>query len=467
MPPILPPEIFQIIFENVDDRKTLCHILITSRHLCQLVEPLLYTRIRISQHSFIPIHSMRLHSLLEGLETGRRARYVRDLYLGADVTMPGSCTLIDKILVKTTHLECLTLQLFNSDSSSGWRFALFQRRLTFNLTSLTLSNCGLYLDHALLHLLESQTSLKILNLGFPRGHEYGYEFSPTSFPNLKVLSTHSSLASTFLRTSARITRLQISGSTRPPHSDITDQHCADTVRTLSSQISIDPKTGIAFASLLPNLEWFSGAIDSAEQLEHLLTHNRKLRGVRIVGFMPSSCSGDKIHRLFGTLATLQFLEYGGSDYKPYRWYRGATAPSRIRWLCEYDSKWLADWEEDVVYEINPVAHCAKKRTQALGFHPHTALPVMMRGRPFGAGAGGCLVVVSIATEQERVGVGTNHCESAGSTFGRAWQEGQERQHCPRDMLLVRVSGNRLRNTQQQGGRTLTSFCDEMNESRVI
>lgn len=209
----------------------------------------------------------------------------------------------------------------------------------------------MYLDQALLHFLGSQTSLQILNLGYPRGHEHGYKFPSTSFPNLRVLCAHSSLAYAFLSTSARITRLQISRPIRLPHSDISDQRCTDVVRTLSSLTS-SPETGISFASLLPNLEWFSGPIDSAEQLEHLLTHNRKLRGIRFTSWMPSSRSGNKIHRLFGTLATLQFLEYYGSEYKQYRWYRGAAAPTRIRWFCDFGSEWLADWREDAVNVFN-------------------------------------------------------------------------------------------------------------------
>lgn len=80
-----------------------------------------------------------------------------------------------------------------------------------------------------------------------------------------------------------------------------------------------------------------------------LPDNLQLRGIRLPRFHTPSSHHD-ICCLFDTIRTLEFVELTteGPEFKPKRWYRGAAAPTPIRWLCKPRQEWRSDWAEDVV-----------------------------------------------------------------------------------------------------------------------
>ncbi|KAG9218024.1 hypothetical protein CCMSSC00406_0008801 [Pleurotus cornucopiae] len=346
--PIFPPEILRIVFEKVEHKGTLLDLLVTSRQFSQLVEPILYAQIYI----FPKIGwSMRMmfQSLLEALETSNRRKvpYVRAFTLMANEMTRGENGLLIHLLEKMVNLKSLTLRLYKY-------YNFFQPNPTFALARFEFKCVHYHQDLDLLRLLESQPSLEMLLLDDARQHEDNprHIFSPTSFPNLKVLSLDSSLVYDFLRASPRLTRLRVWGNVDAPPTD-SDPICIDTVRTLVCANTFIPNAVISLASLFPNLEWLTGRIDTVQDLERLSTHARELRGIRFTTRVPSWFSGDNIPRLFEFLPALEFLDYiDGTDWERYRWYRDATAPTHVFWLCRDDDVWLADWVEDAVDVID-------------------------------------------------------------------------------------------------------------------
>ncbi|KAG9218075.1 hypothetical protein CCMSSC00406_0010089 [Pleurotus cornucopiae] len=103
---ILPPEMLLTIFAKVDDKTTLCKLLVTSRQFSYLVEPFLYARIDLRGSTLM---LSRTQSLLEALETSkwRKASYVKVLSVvsfATDAAVP-----IGKILARTVNLKSLKL----------------------------------------------------------------------------------------------------------------------------------------------------------------------------------------------------------------------------------------------------------------------------------------------------------------------------------------------------------------------
>ncbi|KAF4590805.1 hypothetical protein EYR40_009402 [Pleurotus pulmonarius] len=291
---------------------------------------------------------MRTIRLLEALQASdwRRARYVQALSFPSAASGTGELMLIGKILSKTANLNSLKLHTLSNFSFERGQF--FQENPTFTLTTLHLSSDRSRYDKALLVFLESQTSLESLHLRLSSYElEDKHVFSAASFPRLRVLYIHSSLVPNILRTSARLTHLRLTGHHDWPEPEYPDELCAETVRTLSCQVSAE--TAVAsMLSLFSNIEWLSGPFNTAS-LDDLCSLNHKLRGISFAELPPSSgFSQDEMARAFRTRPTLQFIEYAGSGGRRYRWYRGATSPMAVRWLCTPDEEWLADWEEEVV-----------------------------------------------------------------------------------------------------------------------
>ncbi|KAF9492555.1 hypothetical protein BDN71DRAFT_1497446 [Pleurotus eryngii] len=208
-----------------------------------------------------------------------------------------------------------------------------------------MSSTHLHKDQNMLDFLESQTSLETLHLTRSRHLENKPEFSSTSFPNLKALFVHCSLVHPFLRTSARLERLCVTGRAYLPNSRPGNTIYTDSIRTLSCLRLSGAEVAISVASLFPNLEWLSGPITTAN-LDDLRTHNRKLRGILLTGPAYAGFLQDEAKQFFDTIPTLQFVEYSQSHN---RLYRGAAASTSVRWLCELGEEWLADWVEDVVH----------------------------------------------------------------------------------------------------------------------
>lgn len=336
---ILPPEMLLAIFAKVDDKTTLCNLLVTSRQFSHLVEPFLYARIDL------PGSTLMLSRILEALETSkwRRASYVKALSVvsfATDAAVP-----IGKILARTVNLKSLKLDALSSVSFQKY---IFYRRPTYSLTTLHLESYYVLHDNGLLDCLESQRSLEALSLPVHSAH-FGknHTFAPTSFPKLKVLFAHVSLAIAFLRTSAPLKHLRVFHPLfqNRDFADVsTDGLRTDSVRTLSCLLRDE---AALLASLFPDLEWLSGPL-TATGLDALHLHNHKLRGLLLQVPNRSRVSQDDVARLFGTMPALQFIEYTTNDGKHHRWYRDAAAPTLVRWLCDPEKEWLADWVEDVV-----------------------------------------------------------------------------------------------------------------------
>lgn len=344
---ILPPEILRIVFANIDDKNALCNLSITSRQFRELVEPLLYARIVFPASSSSALKVTRLESLLKALEAsgGRRAPYVHAISFAATSSRTGEPGLIDKILAKTINLKCLKLYSLSGSSMKGHTF---QHNPVFTLTVLHMSSTHLHKDQDMLDFLESQVSLETLHLTRSRHLENKPEFSASSFPNLKALFVHTSLVHPFLRTSARLERLCVTGRGYWPNSRPGNTIYTDSIRTLSCLRLSSAEVAISMASLFPNLEWLSGPITTAN-LDELCAHNRNLRGILLTGPAHAGFSQDEAKQFLDTIPSLQFVEYSQSHNRFYRWYRGAAAPTLVRWLCELGEEWLADWVEDVVH----------------------------------------------------------------------------------------------------------------------
>ncbi|KAF9494812.1 hypothetical protein BDN71DRAFT_927758 [Pleurotus eryngii] len=345
--PIFPPEILRVVFEKVEHKGTLLNLLVTSRQFSQVAEPILYARVYIFPKIGVSMRMM-FQSLLEALETSNRRRvpYVRAFYLLADEMTPRENRLLIDLLEKMVNLKSLKLRLYKY-------FNFFRPSTTFALARFEFKCVHYHWDLDLLYLLESQPSLEILLLDDARQHEDDprHIFSPTSFPNLKALSLHSSLVYDFLRASPRLIRLRVRGNDDVPPAD-SDPICIRTVRTLVYR-NTSTDALISLASLFPNLEWLTGPINTMQDLERLSIHARELRGIRFTTRVPSWFSGDNIPRLFEILPALEFLDYmDGTDWERYRWYRDAAAPTHVFWLCRDDDVWLADWVQDAAEVID-------------------------------------------------------------------------------------------------------------------
>lgn len=269
----LPPEILRMIFADVDDRKTLCNILITSQQFSHLVERFLYARIVLTGMP-LPKTIKRLASLNAILESsnGRRARYVQNLCFGP-AQGEEDRSLINKIPTQTVNLKDLTLHIFPhmfpQSFSQVPQFALTSLHVTFHS-----------LDPSLHHFLESQTSLETLYLGLAVRYAKDLPaFSPASFPNLKTLSIVSLRLHAFLPTLVRVTHLRVGGNYRDSGEIAL---CMGTVRVLSCP---DTHTVTSMNLLLPNLEWLELLNPtSTTTLLAWCPHILKLRGVRLPRF---------------------------------------------------------------------------------------------------------------------------------------------------------------------------------------
>ncbi|KAF4580433.1 hypothetical protein EYR40_003149 [Pleurotus pulmonarius] len=327
---------------------TLCNIFISSRQLCEIVEPFVYARIVFPASYSSELKVTRLESLIEALEAsdGRRAPYVRALSFAAISSRTREPELIDQILAKTVNLKSLKLYTLSGSSLQGHSF---QQNPVFALTTLHASSTLLHKDQDLLDFLESQRSLETLHLTRSRHHENKPEFSATSFPNLKTLFVHNtSLIHPFLRTAARLERLCIMGRAYWPNSSPGNTIHTDSVRTLSCLRLLSPQVALSLASLFPNLEWLSGPITTVN-LDDLCRRNGNLRGILLTGLPYTDFPQDEATQFFDTMPRLQFVEYSTSRNNHHRWYRGAAEPTQVRWLCELGKEWLADWIEDVVH----------------------------------------------------------------------------------------------------------------------
>ncbi|KAL4262780.1 hypothetical protein AB1N83_006510 [Pleurotus pulmonarius] len=330
----LPPEILQIIVANVDDRKTLCSLLLTSRQFPLLVEPFLYARI------VFPLAD-RLKGLCEALETsnGRRAAYIRALLFVP--ILSGDQPIIDKILMTMVNLESLDIYIM----ITALPIFLYQRP-PFALTRFhCMCNC---LHPDIFRFLESQTSLETIHLPLASPiSDPPPVFSPTSFPRLKNLMAESKVIPAFLRTSARIEHLRVRlGDDINSTSHDWDDASMSSVRTLSCTIAY---AGKSLATRFPNLEWLE-LVDrnSAAFLQRWNPETHKLRGIRMPHSKPD---GDPIDfsSVFDAIPTLEFVEHSyKSTTAVKRWYRGDSSPTIVQWLCKLDKEWLVDWEKDVV-----------------------------------------------------------------------------------------------------------------------
>ncbi|KAL4258399.1 hypothetical protein AB1N83_008043 [Pleurotus pulmonarius] len=349
----LPPEILRIIFAaTIDDKATSCNLLISSRQFCELVEPALYTCIvfkpwssRLSTLSWLQVF---LHAL--DVSNGRRAAYVRVLTFLGFSDDRSERALFDKVLAKTGNLRSLNLYCSLARHS-------FHQSPVFTLTSLRVSSILLHEDQDALAFLESQTSLQKLHLfTHTPNFENELEFSSALFPNLKALFVHNSFVMPFLRIARRVDCLCIAGNAYLPnsspenttHMDSIQMSSCLRIRTLSCVCLFRAEAAISVASLFPNLEWLSGPFRKANP-DDLYTCNRNLRGILLIR-QSTGFSQDEANQFFNAMPSLQFVEYSTSFDKSHRWYRGAAASTPVRWLCEHDDKWSADWVDDVVAE---------------------------------------------------------------------------------------------------------------------
>ncbi|KAF4584979.1 hypothetical protein EYR40_001805 [Pleurotus pulmonarius] len=343
---MLPPEMLEEVFENVDDKQALLNIVVASRRFFQLAEPFLYARIVFPPAS-LKSTTTKLRSLHEALEAPnqRRASYVRSLSL--TVQGNGDRFLVDELLTKTVNLKDLQLIISPSFISRFFRqslpFALTSLHIASSRTVHTVSYSSLYPD--LLRFLESQTSLETLHLSHINLN-MAVKFSSTSFPNLKTLILDSVRIHPFIDISSCVTHLRMTGvrnSAQVPHEE---HRCLGSVRTLSC-----PTTHAArsMESWLPNLEWveFSGPINMWTLRSWHPENECQLRGIRL----PQFTSGPPLdfRPVFDDILTLEFVEYGNGGNAPLRRrYRNPTATMSVRWLCQPGEEWLADWEADVV-----------------------------------------------------------------------------------------------------------------------
>ncbi|KAL4255534.1 F-box domain-containing protein [Pleurotus pulmonarius] len=302
---MLPPEMLEEVFENVDDKQALLNVVVASRRFFQLAEPFLYARIVFPPAS-LKSTTTKLRSLHEALKAPnqRRASYVRTLSL--TVQGNGDRFLVDELLMKTVNLK--DLQLIISPSFIS-RF--FRQSLPFTLTSL--HNASSRTVHT--------TSLETLHLSHINLN-MAVKFSSTSFPNLKTLILDSVRIHPFVDTSSCVTHLRMTGvrnSAQVPHED---HRCLGSVLTLSC-----PTTHAArsMESWLPNLEWleFSGPTSMWTLRSWHPENECQLRGIRL----PQFTSGPLLdfRPVFDDILTLEFVEYGnGSSTLLRRRYRNPT-----------------------------------------------------------------------------------------------------------------------------------------------
>ncbi|KAL4257614.1 hypothetical protein AB1N83_011087 [Pleurotus pulmonarius] len=341
---ILPPEILRLILTHVDDRKTFCNILVTSRQFSQLVEPFLYAEIIFSEPAMtdvdIDLRTLELfHEALE-VSNGRRAACIRTFSSYTNHQGKGE-SLIEKILMKAANLKFL--RLYSVDTSLSH---FLHQHPPFALTRFHgILRC---LGPEMARFLESQTSLEaIFILLMEPSETQPPVFSPTSLPNLKTLIIGAHLILPFLRTSADVRNLRINDVEHFPPISQRDKTFLASVRVLSC-----PPTSISrsLASQLPNLEWLE-LLDGSVDISTLMDwshENHRLRG--IISACSSSPPPTDFRPLFDAIPTLEFVEYkyGYLGETSRRWYRDVPSSLPVRWTCNDGEEWLADWERDVV-----------------------------------------------------------------------------------------------------------------------
>ncbi len=339
---ILPPEILRLIFAHVDDRKTFCNILVTSRQFSQLVEPFLYAEIIFSEPAMtdFDIDIRRLELLHEALKAsnGRRAAYILTFSSYYTNHQEGE-TLIEKVLAKAANLKFLRLNFVDTSH-------FFLHCPPFALTRFH----GIFrcLGPEMAGFLESQVSLEtIFILLMEPSETQPPVFSPTSFPNLKNLTIGAALTLPFLRTSADVRNLRINDVEHFPPISQRDKTFLASVRVLSC-----PPTSISrsLAPQLPNLEWLE-LLDGAVDISTLMDWSHGNHGLRgIISTCSSSPPPTDFRSLFDAIPTLEFVEYkyGYLHETSRRWYRDAPSSLPVRWTCNEGEEWLADWERDVV-----------------------------------------------------------------------------------------------------------------------
>ncbi|KAF4580410.1 hypothetical protein EYR40_003126 [Pleurotus pulmonarius] len=342
----LPPEMQEAIFKHMDDEQALLNVMLASHHFFQMAEPILYTHICLRSTSFrratSASRSDRLRSLLNALlvSDGKRANYVRALAFPL-IQIIDELALVGKVITTTVNLKALRLRIHILSYQFHTRLVPSQ----FTLTCLHVE-CPMLIPE-MQHFLESQTSLETLHLQLATVPTLAVSrtvFSSTSFPTLKTLIANLNLIPAFLLTSACVQNLRVIARDD-------DIRVEDTVRMTSVRLfSCRPEYARrSRASQLPNLEWLEVAgPTSISAVRRCWSHeNHKLRGI-IIWRLTSHPPHD-FRALFDAIPTLEFVEYiDRRGMPPERWYRAATCPSLVRWLCSPDDQWLADWERDVV-----------------------------------------------------------------------------------------------------------------------
>lgn len=168
-------------------------------------------------------------------------------------------------------------------------------------------------------------------------------FSSISFPNLKTLVVNFCLIPAFLRTSACVRNLRVIA--RDHDNSMEDLVRTPSVRTFSYRSEY---TRRSLVWRLLNLEWLelSGPTNISTLMRRSY-ESHTLRGILVERF--TSPPPYDFRSLFNAIPTLEFVEYRYRvDIPPERWYRGATCPTSVRWLCSPGDEWLVDWERTVV-----------------------------------------------------------------------------------------------------------------------
>ncbi|KAJ8688731.1 hypothetical protein PTI98_013489 [Pleurotus ostreatus] len=324
----LPPEIWRIIFANVQDKQTLCNILATSRQFGPLAEPSLYARIVFpASSSATTVMLENLHKALSEAENSRRPSYIRTLSLSA--RGKEDRVLIDDILAKTANLKHLQLHV------SPFLFPRFFRQgPPFNLTGFYIT-----LSSDLFSFLGSHATLETLYIAYSSRFPGDMPvFSSTSFPNLKSLTLISVAVDAFLGTAAPIRQLRLQHSSGP---------AGDAQRMLSVRVLSCPSTDTLSSvfSLFPDIEWLE--LFSLIGISTLMDcQYPNLRGIRLPRVLSRP---QDMYWVFDALPTLVCGVYEQGELALQRLYRGAIAPTMVQWLCGPGKEWLADWEEDVVH----------------------------------------------------------------------------------------------------------------------
>ncbi|KAG9218087.1 hypothetical protein CCMSSC00406_0010246 [Pleurotus cornucopiae] len=274
---ILPPEILRIIFASVDDRKTFCNILVTSRQFSQLVEPFLCAEIDFSELPLLAaaINLRSLKGLYDALEASnwRQTAYIRTFSSNFGSPVEGR-TLIEKILTKTVNLKSLCLY---SGHTSLRHF--LRGHAPFTLTHFR----GIFrcLGPEITRFLESQTSLETIHIFLTEPSKAQLPvFAPTSFPNLKTLTIVPGLVLPFLRTSANVRNLRLNECEDFPPVSKQDKACMASVRVLSC---FPLSAASSLASQFPKLEWleFSNGRSDIPTLMGWSQGSHTLRGILV------------------------------------------------------------------------------------------------------------------------------------------------------------------------------------------